>query len=96
MAKGYWMAFYRSISDDSALAKYVAVAAPAIEARGGRFLARGLPAQTYEAGLKRRTALIEFNSVQEAIDAYESPEYQAALRILGGTAEREIRILEGL
>jgi hypothetical protein len=34
--------------------------------------------------------------VRDAVDAYESPEYQAALGILKDAAERDIRILEAL
>jgi uncharacterized protein (DUF1330 family) len=41
MAKAYWVATYRSISDPEALAGYAKLAGPAIMAAGGRFLARG-------------------------------------------------------
>jgi uncharacterized protein (DUF1330 family) len=41
MAKAYWVATYRSISNPEALAAYAKLAGPAIEAAGGRFLARG-------------------------------------------------------
>jgi Domain of unknown function (DUF1330) len=43
MAKGYWVTFYRSITNHSALAEYASLAGPAIEAGGGRFLAGGTP-----------------------------------------------------
>jgi len=39
--------------------------------------------------------VIEFDSVQSAVATYESPAYQAALKVLGSAAERDIRILEG-
>jgi uncharacterized protein (DUF1330 family) len=65
-------------------------------AGGGRTLARGVAAQTYEAGLKERTVLIEFDNVEAAKAAYNSPAYQDALTKLAGGAEREIRIVEGL
>ena len=38
MAKAYWVATYRSISDPDALAGYAKLAGPAIQAAGGRFL----------------------------------------------------------
>lgn len=41
MAKGYWITFYRSVSNPGALAEYAKLAAPAIEAGGGRFLRAG-------------------------------------------------------
>jgi len=96
MAKAYWLAAYRSISNPDALAEYAKLAGPAITAAGGRFLARGTPAKTYEAGLDQRTVVIEFDSVAAATAAHDSPGYQAALKALGKGAERDIRILEGV
>jgi uncharacterized protein (DUF1330 family) len=40
-----------------------------------------------------RTSLIEFPSVEAAVATYEGPAYQAALRVLGDAAERDIRIV---
>jgi uncharacterized protein (DUF1330 family) len=96
MAKAYWISIYRSISDPDKLAAYATLAGPAITAGGGRTLARGVAAQVYEAGLKERTVLIEFDSVEAARKAHDSPAYQEALRVLAGGCEREIRIVEGL
>lgn len=95
MAKAYWIACYRSISNPDALAAYAKLAGPAIQAGGGRFLARGTPAQVYEKGLNQRTVLIEFDSVAQAKATHDSPAYQEALRALGNAAERDIRIVEG-
>ena len=96
MPKTYWVATYRSISDPDALAAYAKLGGPAIAKAGGRFLARGMPAQVYEAGLQQRTVLIEFDSVEQAKAAHNSPDYQEALRALGDGAERDIRIIEGV
>jgi len=97
MAKAYWIAFYRSIKNPDALAAYAKLAGPAIQAAGGRFLARGMPAKVYEAGLNQRTVMIEFDSLQQAIAAHDSPGYQEALKVLGKNAvERELRIVEGV
>lgn len=96
MAKAYWVATYRSVSDPDALAAYARLAAPAIAAAGGRVLARGMPAQVYEAGLQQRTVVIEFDSVVQAQAAHDSPAYQEALALLAGGAERDIRIIEGV
>ncbi len=95
MAKAYWVGCYRSISDPNALAEYAKLAGPAIAAAGGKFLVRGVPAKTYEAGLEQRTVVIEFDSVAAAVAAHDSAGYQAALKALGNGAERDIRILEG-
>jgi uncharacterized protein (DUF1330 family) len=95
MAKGYWISCYRSISDPEALAAYARLAGPAIQAGGGRFLARGMPAKTYEHGVNQRTVLVEFESVAKAIEVHDGPAYQAALKALGNAVERDLRIVEG-
>ena len=95
MARGYWITFYRTITKPEALAEYAMLAGPAIEAGGGKFLARGVPVRTYEAGLKERTVLIEFESVERAIATFEGASYQAAAKLLVGAAERDIRIVAG-
>jgi uncharacterized protein (DUF1330 family) len=95
MAKGYWVVSYRSIRRPEALAAYAKLAGPAIQAAGGRFLARGTPAKVYEAGLEQRTVVIEFDSVAAAVAAHDSAGYQAALKVLGDAAERDMRVVEG-
>jgi uncharacterized protein (DUF1330 family) len=94
MAKAYRVATYRNISNPDALAEYAKLAAPAIQAGGGRFLARGMPSKVYEAGLNQRTVIIEFDSVAGAVAAHDDG-YKAALKALGNAAERDIRIVEG-
>ena len=96
MAKAYWIATYFSISNPAALAEYAKLAGPAIAAGGGRFLARGPAAKAYEKGLKERVVVIEFDSVDQAAAAHDSPGYQAALKVLGNGADRDLRIVEGL
>ena len=96
MAKAYWIAFYRSIKNPDALGAYAKLAGPAVQAAGGRFIVRGMPAKTYERGLNQRVVVIEFDSVAQATAAHDSPGYQEALRVLGDAAEREIRIVEGV
>jgi uncharacterized protein (DUF1330 family) len=71
------------------------LAGPAIAAGGGKFLARGEPVHTYEAGLKTRTVLIEFASSDAAMATHDSPAYQEALAALDNGADRDIRIVEG-
>ena len=96
MAKAYWICFYRSISKPDAVAAYAKLAGPAIQAAGGRFLARGGVVKAYEAGLNQRTVMIEFDSVDKAIAAHDTPAYQAALKALDNGAERDMRIVEGV
>ena len=96
MPKGYMVSIYRSISNASALAEYAKLAGPALRAAGGRFVVRGDPGTVYEKGLKQRIVIIEFESLDKAIAAYESEQYQAALKVLGNGAERDIRMVEGV
>ena len=96
MAKAYWISAYRAVNDPEKLAAYAKLAGPALTNAGGRFLARGEPAQVYELGVRQRTVLVEFDSVAQAVAAHDSPAYQAALAALGDGADREIRIVEGL
>ena len=96
MPKAYWISAYRAVNDPAKLAAYAQLAGPAITAGGGRFLARGEAVQTYEAGLKQRTVIIEFDSVEQAVAAHDSSGYKAALDALGDSAERDLRIVEGV
>jgi uncharacterized protein (DUF1330 family) len=95
MRKGYWITFYRSVSNPAALTAYGKVAGPAIADGGGRFLVRGTPAKAYEAGLNQRCVVIEFDSLEKAVATYDSPEYQAAKKLLEGSVERDVRMVEG-
>jgi uncharacterized protein (DUF1330 family) len=92
----YWISVYNEIIDESKVAAYGQLARPALEAGGGRFLARGVPEQTYEAGEQTRTVIIEFPSVDAARSAHDSAAYQEALAALDGGAVRDLRIVPGV
>ena len=91
----YWISVYTEILDEGKVAAYAELAGPALRDAGGTFVARGLPEQTYESGEKTRTVLIEFESVEAARAAHDSPAYQVALAALDGGAVRDIRIVAG-
>lgn len=95
MPKAYWVSAYHAIHDEQKLAAYARLAGPAILAAGGRFLARGMAAKAYEAGLLQRTVVIEFDSLAAAVACHDSAGYQAALAALGDGATRDLRIVEG-
>jgi uncharacterized protein (DUF1330 family) len=96
MPKAYMVTTYRAIKNPEALAAYAKIALPAMQAAGGRFLVRGMPAKVYELGMKERTVVVEFESLAKALAAYESAGYQEALRALGKDAvERDMRVVEG-
>jgi uncharacterized protein (DUF1330 family) len=96
MPKAYWVTTYRAVKDAEKVAAYAKLAGPAITSAGGRFLARGEPSAVYELGVKQRTVVSEFESIEQAIAAYDSPAYQEALVALGNGAERDLRIVGGV
>ncbi|MDI2127707.1 DUF1330 domain-containing protein [Yinghuangia seranimata] len=99
MAKGYWVSVYPAMSDPEGLTAYDTLAGPAVQAAGGRSLAllpsRGGRVVAHEAGIAYRTVLIEFDSFEQAVAAYESEAYQEALAALPDGYERDFRIVEG-
>ena len=96
MKKGYWVVTYRSISDPSAQKAYGALAVPAVQSFGGRFLTMSASqVQAHEAGLQQRVVLVEFDSYETALAARQSESYQKALQALGSGAVRDFRIVEG-
>lgn len=91
----YWISNYREVKDPEKLAAYATLAGPALLESGGRFIARGMPEQVYEDGRNERAVLIEFDSVEAAVAAHDTPGYRAALDALGDGAVRDIRIVPG-
>jgi len=94
--KAYWISMYRSIKNPDAVAAYAKLAGPALRAKGAKYLALGVANEVYEAGLKQRMVIVEFPSLESAIAAHDSPEYQAALKVFNNAAERDFRIIEGM
>ncbi|SFJ23632.1 DUF1330 domain-containing protein [Aerobium aerolatum] len=94
MAKGYWIA-HVNVRDAERYKDYVSTAKPAFERYGANFLARGGAYQTLEGRAFARNVVIEFPSLQAALDCYNSPEYQAAKAIRVTVADGEITIVEG-
>ena len=92
----YWITVYKEILDNAKVAAYAELAGPAIRSAGGTFIVRGLPEQTYESGETTRTVVIQFDSVQAALAAHDSPAYRDALTALDGGAVRDMRIVPGV
>ena len=96
MPKAYWITSYLEIYDMRKVEAYAKLAGPAVGSFGGQYLVRGTAAVVYEAGLKERTVLSVFPSLDAAVSAYNSPAYGEALAALGDGAKREIRIIEAV
>ncbi|MFD9371609.1 DUF1330 domain-containing protein [Streptomyces sp. NPDC060020] len=96
MAKGYWVSVYPAISDPETLTAYNELAGPAVQAGGGRLLSSGGRVVAHEAGITQRVVLVEFDSFEQAVAAYESEAYKKALVALPDGVERDFRIIEGI
>jgi len=98
MPKAYLLVSHRGpVKDLEAWRAYAKLAGPAMMAAGGRFLIRNKPAKTYEAGLNESVILIEFENMDKALAAYDTPAYKEALKALGSNnAERDMRVVEGV
>ena len=96
MPKGYFLSAHRSTADAEKRQAYLELAGPAIAGAGGRILASTNKVEAHENGVSEQTVLIEFDSLEKAVAAYNSADYQAALKALDGGADRDVRIFEGL
>ena len=96
MPKGYMISAHRSEADPVKRAAYRELAKPALDAAGCKFLSLGEKVVAKENGIAQRTVLIEFESFEAAVAAYESEGYQKALDALSGGADRDIRLIEGV
>jgi uncharacterized protein (DUF1330 family) len=96
MPKAYWVVTYRSVKNPEAWQAYAKLAVPALKNAGGRFLIRSNPAKIYESGMNERVVLVEFDSLDQAVAAHDTPAYKEALKVLGtGSVERDMRVVEG-
>ena len=96
MKKGYWIVAYRTIGDEATMKNYVVLARAALGPFGARVLVSpGSAVTAHEAGLNQMTVVVEFDSYEIALAAYESEDYKKALDALGSGVERDFRIAEG-
>lgn len=94
MPKGYWIA-HVTVEDPETYARYRAANAAPFAKYGARFLVRGAPQQQMEGQSRPRSVVIEFPSLQAALDCYHSPEYQAAKAIRDPVSHADLVIVEG-
>ena len=97
MKKGYWVVAYRTIGDEATMKNYVTLAMAALGQFGARTLVSpGGAVTAHEAGFEQMTVVVEFDSYEIALAAYESADYKKALAALGSGVERDFRIAEGV
>lgn len=95
MAKGYWIARV-DVRDAERYKDYISTAKPAFERFGAQFVVRGGEVTSLEGQARARNVVIEFPSVQDAVDCYNSPEYQDAVKIRQEVADAELIVVEGV
>ena len=96
MPNAYLVGIYNKIIDQVKLQKYAEDALPAMMANGGKkALARSGNITQIEGIPPERAVILEFESVEAAKNAYNSEDYQAALKKLDGGADRFLFVIEG-
>ena len=93
--KAYWVCIYEKIDNAEKLKEYAAKARPAVEKFSGKFLVRGGKNRTNDGIESPRTVVVEFPNYNNAVECYDSPEYQEAHDILKGHVVRHHQIIEG-
>lgn len=89
----YWIAHVK-VTDEAAYSRYRGMAAEAVAAHGGKFVARGGRYRQMEGAERSWNTVAIFPSFDAAVGCYESDAYQAALEIARTAAERELVIVE--
>lgn len=82
------------VTDADGYAQYAAKAAEVIPSRGGTFIARGGRYQQVEGKDHSRNVVIRFDSFEDAVACYHSPEYQAITTQAQSCSNRSVVIVE--
>jgi uncharacterized protein (DUF1330 family) len=94
MAKGYWIARV-DVKDDEGYKPY-ALANPAIFKKfGARFVVRGGKFEAPEGTSRTRNVVLEFPDYATALACYQSPEYQANIKVRQPHSVADLLIIEG-
>ena len=96
MKKAYWIAKYKKIDNQVALAKYAEKAKKIIESFGGKALVRGGKYITFEGKDFIRTVIWEFQNIDIATKCHDSKDYQEAWSLAKNTTKRDLMIIEGV
>jgi uncharacterized protein (DUF1330 family) len=94
MAKGYWIGRV-DVANDEGYKPYAAANPAIFKKFGGRYVVRGGKFKAAEGNSRTRNVVIEFPSYQAALDCYNSPEYQANIKVRQAHATADIIVIEG-
>jgi uncharacterized protein (DUF1330 family) len=94
MAKGYWIGRV-DVYNDEGYKPYAAANPEIFRKYGGRFLVRGGPFECPEGESRSRNVVIEFPDYAAALACYNSPEYQANIKVRQPHSTGDIVVIEG-
>ena len=94
MPKGYWIA-HVDVSDAEGYKEYVALNAKAFAKYKAKFVVRGGRFTAKSGNPRARHVVIEFDSYEQALACYESPEYKAAETVRNKCSSADVIVIEG-
>jgi uncharacterized protein (DUF1330 family) len=92
---GYWVVRGSEIKDAAALQEYGKLWPQIAERFGAEVIAGKAAIDTREGPRYARQLIVRFDSYQQALDCYDSPEYQVAMKLAQQAYDRELSIIEG-
>jgi uncharacterized protein (DUF1330 family) len=94
MAKGYWIARV-DVHDEEGYKAYAANNPAIFKKFGGKYVARGGKVTGLEGQSRSRNVVIEFESYEKALACYQSPEYQANIKLRLPHSNADLIVVEG-
>lgn len=95
MPKGYWI-IHVDVKDTENYPKYLAQDALAFEKYKPKFLVRGGRCEGPEGDIRSRHVVVQFESYEQAVECYQSDEYQKAVTLRQAYSDSEVIIVEGI
>ena len=85
------------ITDPEQYKEYRQRTPPALQKYGAKFIARSSTVETLEGEPEnRRVVIIEFETMEQARNFYNSPEYQSAKVFREGAADAQFILIDGV
>ncbi len=91
----YWIA-HVTVTEPDAYKNYADAAPEAFKKYNARILARGGRCEQLEGNGRPRNVVIEFESLEDAVACYNSPEYQSARKHRENAGIADLVIVEGV
>ena len=95
MAKGY-LILHITVDNPEGYKEYIEKDTPIFDRLGAKFLVRGGKSELLEGDAHSRHVVIEFESYEAALNAYNDPEYQEVAQIRFRNAQSTAIVVEGV